>query len=137
MKAGETAEDLEPNGKFSELHVTSQTDMSVGILPFFSASVSQSTSIQLLVQDVAHQNALGALDPAKLTAAKQETMPAGACDRRVITSAVLTEAISKVYREVGRDASAQGFNIKIGGRWHNSTLEFERALYLHIETRAP
>lgn len=130
-----TAIDGDPAGKLVEVFLSSERGAEAGILTFFKGAVSNTSSLQILVQDVAYQTAIPVIDQSKVATVKATEPPDNVCDRRVIAVAALTETISKRYVEVGREANAAGFNIKIGGKWHNSTSQFFRELFVHVETR--
>ncbi len=134
MLVGQKAATQPPNGKFEETILTSAYQAKAGILGFFSAEASDSTSVQLLVQDVAAQTAVEVLDEAKIARVKRTDLPSSACARKIIRSASLTEATARRYHSVGKSPSFSGFNINIGGKWHNSTEEFHRELFVRIET---
>lgn len=134
MLSGQKAEKEQPNGKLDELVIASEQKASAGFLAFFSAQVTDSTSVQLLIQDVAAETARNVLNEDKISAVKNSPLPTGACARRLIRNAVLTEGQAKLFHSVGRDASVSGFNIKINGSWHNSTESFQRELYVRVET---
>lgn len=135
IQATKTAETLEPNGQLNEVLLTSEYNVSAGFLAFFSGQVTNKKSVQVIVQDIAAESAIDVLDATKMANIKSAAMPAGACERRVIVNAALTEGISKLYSEVGKEASASGYNVKVGGRFHNSSSEFQRQLYVRVETR--
>jgi hypothetical protein len=135
IRAGQKAKDEEPNGKLDEVLVSRANKHSAGVLAIVSASYSDSMAIQLLVQDLAQQTVPDkAIDEARLRAAKNEAMSPDVCDRRFIRSAILTEATSKTYENIGTRAKIGAFNVDIDSNWYRSTGSFHRDLYVRVET---
>ncbi|MBT8397076.1 MAG: hypothetical protein HKO65_17855 [Gemmatimonadetes bacterium] len=132
---GQYAASLEPNGKLVEYILSESSQSGAGITRFFSGQVSESSSVHLLVQDVAHRSAIGLLDGQKVEALRQKGLPEGVCRREIITAAVLTEASSKIFHETDKSATANGFFLKVNGKWHLSTQYFQRVFFVRVETR--
>jgi hypothetical protein len=108
---------------------------SVSYLTFISAGLTDSMRAEVVIEDLARQNAAGMLDEARLRTLANSATRQGVCAREIILVAQITSFKARTYHEVEKKAKLAGYGLAVDGKLFGSASSFTNHYRLFIESR--